>query len=294
LIFDGPCRERGRVLIFKSARVTAGVFPHEEGPLSQPTFMFPRAVGSIPSGDHRIVATPATVLMHNGFAPPLDSAVWYALSDEVLFELISSVDRELSPARPFRFAEAAPPARTLIEERLLLTAIRSGAIVDQQEIEQRIIAILRAVLRAAYAQKGPRGLTPREIEGIEAVRDWIGHNPADNPSLAELGLRAGMSRTQLCRLFPRRTGLGLTRFGHVLRGCLAIDIMTRDVVPLAEIAARLGYSSHGHFTRTFKAIFGETPSDVRKRFAIAQYAYGDLQERSQCSGGDPGLCTHKQ
>jgi AraC-like DNA-binding protein len=283
-----------RVLIFKSDRVTAGVFPSEGDPPPQQTFTFPRTVASIPSGDHRIVATPATVLMHNGFAPPLESSVWYALSDEVLFELISSVDRELSPARPFRFAEAAPPARTLIEERLLLTAIQSGAIVNQLEIEQRIIAILRTVIRAAYAYKGPRGLTPREIEGVEAVRDWIARNPADNPSLAELGIRAGMSRTQLCRLFPRRTGLGLTRYSHVLRGCLAIDIMTRDVVPLAEIAARLGYSSHGHFTRTFKAIFGETPSDVRRRFAIAQYTYGYLQERSQCGGGDPSLCTHKQ
>jgi AraC-like DNA-binding protein len=233
-------------------------------------FVFSRTISKLDDGEGRsVTANPTAVLMLNQnqryTTRPIDeveTSVRYLVSDTVLLQLLAPYEKSVSLYRPFRFLEAAPPAATLIEERVLAEVVASG---EPMDVEGAVLHMFASVVRAAYGQKRGRMATRREIDGVEAVREWIARNPAANPSLPEMSEMAGLTPMKLCRAFRQRTGLTLTRFRHVLRGCLALDLMTSGSKDLLEISLSLGYSSHSHFTYVFRRIFGEAPSAVRRR-----------------------------
>jgi AraC-like DNA-binding protein len=268
-------------VVIESTRCSASEARFGE-PQTQVThaFVFPRTITKIDDGEGRsVTANPTAVMMLNQNqrytrrpVSDLDASVRYVVSDTVLLQLLAPFDKKLSLYRPFRFLEAAPPAATLIRERVLHEMLASGTFADRVEIEESVFQILGAVVRAAYGHKRGRLATRREIDGVEAVREWIARNPEANPSLPELSAIAGLPPMKLCRAFRLRTGLTLTRFRHVLRGCLALDLMTGGSKDLLEISLSLGYSSHSHFTYVFRRIFGEAPSAIRRRLTAPSEA----------------------
>ena len=82
--------------------------------------------------------------------------------------------------------------------------------------------------------------------------------------LRSLARMAEISPYQLCREFRAVTGMTITRYRHSLRLRIALDRL-RGRVDLTELALDLGYSSHSHFTYTFRHHFGLTPSRYRAR-----------------------------
>lgn len=252
---------------------TGGHLSAAQTPLAH-AFVFSRTISKLDDGEGRsVTANPTAVLMLNQnqryTTHPIDehdASVRYLVSDTVLLQLLAPYEKSVSLYRPFRFLEAAPPATTLIEERVLAEAVASG---ERMDVEDAVLHMLASVVRAAYGQKRGRMATRREIDGVEAVREWIARNPAANPSLPELSEIAGLTPMKLCRAFRQRAGLTLTRFRHELRGCLALDLMTGGSKDLLEISLSLGYSSHSHFTYVFRRIFGEAPSAVRRRLTAS-------------------------
>ena len=51
----------------------------------------------------------------------------------------------------------------------------------------------------------------------------------------------------------------------------ASDLLEKTSLPVAEVSARLGYSSHSHFVRAFRKWAGNTPAAAR-RASIADQA----------------------
>jgi AraC-like DNA-binding protein len=81
--------------------------------------------------------------------------------------------------------------------------------------------------------------------------------------LAELGRRSGYSVFHLCRIFRERSGLTLHAWQDRLRLLTALEQVAEPGSELGEVALDLGYSSHSHFTTTFRRAFGLTPSAFR-------------------------------
>ena len=65
------------------------------------------------------------------------------------------------------------------------------------------------------------------------------------------------------RLFHRQPGTTLHAYRNQLRLRAALEPLTNPGVDLLATALDLGYSSHSHFTETFRRSFGITPSAVR-------------------------------
>jgi len=67
----------------------------------------------------------------------------------------------------------------------------------------------------------------------------------------------------LARMFRSRTGFSLHAYRNQLRLRAALERLRDPGVDLIDIALDLGFSSHSHFTETFRRSFGKTPSAVR-------------------------------
>ena len=82
----------------------------------------------------------------------------------------------------------------------------------------------------------------------------------------ELAEASGLSVPQLQRLFHQYVGVTPKWVIKRFRLQEAAERIEQDAsVPLAELAAELGYFDQAHFIRDFKSVLGQSPATYRKR-----------------------------
>jgi AraC-like DNA-binding protein len=98
----------------------------------------------------------------------------------------------------------------------------------------------------------------KEKRAIRQVRHYIEEHFAENVSLHRLAQHVSFSPYYLLRAFRAEVGmppyayLESVRIRHTQR-------LIKAGMPLAEVAAEVGFSSQSHMTRQFKKIIGVTP-----------------------------------
>ena len=102
------------------------------------------------------------------------------------------------------------------------------------------------------------------MDRIEAARDVIARRFTDNLSLADIAREVDSSVFHLARIFKARTGFSLHAYRNQLRLRAALERLHDRDVDLIEHRVDLGFSSHSHFTETFRRHFGGTPSVIRE------------------------------
>lgn len=150
----------------------------------------------------------------------------------------------------------------------------------------RLIGKSAGAALAARLLSAARSGDPNEIAvavhdcGVaETVGDEIRKSPPAflarlEDALAEQGLRAvnvaavarsaGVHPAHLSRLFRRLRGESISDFSrrHAVRR--AMNVLNERNAPLADVAARAGFSDQSHMTRAFRAVAGVTPLEWRK------------------------------
>ena len=95
-----------------------------------------------------------------------------------------------------------------------------------------------------------------------AIRLMEGH--LDAPlTIGAIAKRCGLSARSLEKIFAKAVGEGPGRYYLRLRLKIARRLITDTKTPLADIAARTGFSSAAAFSRTFRTFEGKPPSSLR-------------------------------
>jgi AraC-like DNA-binding protein/ligand-binding sensor protein len=97
------------------------------------------------------------------------------------------------------------------------------------------------------------------------AREYIDKHKTEELSLADVAKAAGASVFHFCKLFHKATGLKFT--DYVARVRLE-DARTRLLNPnlrISDFAYDVGFQSLTQFNRTFKRVFGQSPSGFRAR-----------------------------
>ncbi|WP_040625563.1 AraC family transcriptional regulator [Mucilaginibacter paludis] len=93
---------------------------------------------------------------------------------------------------------------------------------------------------------------------IEKVRMHIENNLQEDLSIDELAHLSGMNSSTLKRNFRRFTGTAIHQFIIDKRMKKAKELITQNI-PVHEVAALAGYTSHASFTTAYRSHFGEAP-----------------------------------
>ena len=104
------------------------------------------------------------------------------------------------------------------------------------------------------------------------AREYINKHKNEELSLADVAKAAGASVFHFCKVFHKATGLKFT--DYVARVRLE-DARTRLLNPnlrVSEIAYDVGFQSLTQFNRTFKRVFGQSPSEFRARVSSGRRA----------------------
>jgi AraC-like DNA-binding protein/ligand-binding sensor protein len=107
---------------------------------------------------------------------------------------------------------------------------------------------------------------------VQKAREYINRHKTEPLSLADVAKAAGASVFHFCKVFRKSTGLKFT--DYVARTRLE-DARTQLLNPnrrISEVAYDVGFQSLTQFNRTFKRVFGQSPSDFRARLSSSKRA----------------------
>jgi AraC-like DNA-binding protein len=150
-------------------------------------------------------------------------------------------------------------------QRRLVAAIQSGRCETERAFEA-ILCLAADCLRAGSDETLSPRTARRDRELVESVRHVISADPSGRVPLAQLARGAGVGPVTLCTVFRRVTGSSIHAYRLDLRLKLALERLER-AGDLSRIALDLGFDSHSHFSRHFRARFGASPSRLRDDLA---------------------------
>ena len=109
---------------------------------------------------------------------------------------------------------------------------------------------------------------------MRAVKDYIGEHYAESLSVADLAAVAHLSVSQFERRFKAVFQQRPAQFLVQYRLTRASQLLVQSDFSISEVALRVGFYDHSHFTRAFKALFGIPPGRYRQRHRAGESSKG--------------------
>jgi AraC family transcriptional regulator of arabinose operon len=154
---------------------------------------------------------------------------------------------DLSPEVSKRVAAALSRAVTFHQGRM-----RNAALFGMNAVEE---ALLWCDMQRPQGDR----LDPRVLTVVEHVSARLGE-PHSVPSLAAL---AGVSPSRLSHLFARHLDLGVMAYVEQQRIAAAKDLLEVSSFAVAHVASRVGYADPLYFSRRFRRLVGQSPTEYR-------------------------------
>jgi len=176
--------------------------------------------------------------------------------------------RELAPpallrdggALAFRQQRLRIDARAQVLVALLRHSLREK-IAEPLEAEGLVLTLIQRALgprttHAAGASVGRQRLVDRVklVLASDLARRW---------TLSEIAAEVRGSPVYLTQVFQQVEGLPLYRYQLRLRLARALDLIAR-YDDLTALSLDLGFSSHSHFSASFRQMYGRSPSEFRQ------------------------------
>lgn len=103
---------------------------------------------------------------------------------------------------------------------------------------------------------------------VKLAIDYIKEHYSEDVTLSQVAKQVAMSESRLSSVFKKETGKGLINYLEEYRIAQAARLLTESREPMFLIAQRVGYANVNYFSRVFKKVRGESPSQFLKRQKI--------------------------
>lgn len=147
------------------------------------------------------------------------------------------------------------------DEDAFADEIRSGAAPTVESGEERL---RRERGRRRMGEEPNRKVAPLPNWRLKKVRDYMERHADENLKLADLALVAGLSRMHFAAQFRSATGYSPCQYLRVRRIERAKQMLSREDVPLVQVALGVGFQGQAHFSSVFQRITGQSPGQWRR------------------------------
>jgi AraC family transcriptional regulator len=225
------------------------------------------------------VLTPNSVSLHNigesysrkHVGHEGDECDWIAIAPALLENICAEMGMmAVDSARPFPFATSPISAALFFAQRKIFAALSdSGRTADPRQHEQAALGLVKQVIAEAMtfwgvctrARRQPRPTCQRRrVQIIEQAKAILAQEYSTDLSLADLANTLHRSAAHLSRLFRATTGFKLSDYRQDLRLRRGLLLLEESNLDIGDIAIRVGFASHSHFTSAFNRRFGSNPS----------------------------------
>jgi len=134
-----------------------------------------------------------------------------------------------------------------------------------REAERNALEVLQIEKARSAGDIQPRRPLHDEYEDnrVKAAMILMEQHVEGGMTILKLAASVRLSRRQLERLFLEKAGMSPAKAYTRVRMERAKALLLQSKASLIEVALDVGYENASHFTRTFKRIFGQTPTQLR-------------------------------
>jgi len=276
-------------IIFQSSLVEVGIFrcrpwyPHFDtaGAINHHLIVFPRtSVRITQAGYEPLITDPNVVVFYNQgqdyrrekISERGDICEWFAYDEALVIQALSFYDPRVKdrPQSPFRMSYGPSDPSIYLLQRMVVEHLLHNQTPDRLFVEEAALTVLGKAAVDAHrywnrsdVSTASRG-NPVHKELVYAVRKLLATRFKEPLTLDQIAAEVHYSPYHLCRIFRQQTGSTIHRYLDQLRLHSALEFVTQGETNLSELAFNLGYSSHSHFTQSFRRTFGAPPSRLRE------------------------------
>jgi AraC family transcriptional regulator len=263
--------------------------PHTNG---GSLMVFPRTSVLIQhAGKPQIVADPNTVVFYNHGQEYIRSQLsdkgdlcdWFGFSYETIADAIRPFDPYVDDrlTQPFSFMHGPSDSTSYLTQRLVVDHILSNTKMDRLFIEEAVLTALKRVIENKYRANGmlpQKNKNKHEQDVVNTIQKMLGTSFEQELSLEQIAKAVNFSPFHLCRIFRKHTGQSIHQYLKQIRLRTSLEYATQVNADLTSLAVQIGFSSHSHFTESFRKSFGAPPSMLRN--TSRQYIHQLLSKNS--------------
>jgi AraC-like DNA-binding protein len=137
-----------------------------------------------------------------------------------------------------------------------------------EEFSLFLLAFLRAFKphwERAHIDAGKTAHDSRTLHPVERIMGWVERHYREPFRLEKLSRELHLSAHHLSHLFKESTGGSITDYVTAKRMQQAVTLLLSGDESISRIAEEVGMPNCSHFCKQFKARFGSTPHQYRKR-----------------------------
>ncbi|TWF54909.1 helix-turn-helix transcriptional regulator [Neorhizobium alkalisoli] len=254
VICDGACRHRSPE---EAAQSTSLVFPY-------------RGVFMRHLGDDEAVAEASQVVFFNrgdvySISHPVeggDACLSLSLPEILLDELVPDIHRRPGETFAFNKQRLGLDARAQVQVALLRHSLISRT-AEPLEGEALAMTLVRRAVGERTTRPPVSGFSTQKL--VNRTKLLLSSDLARRWTLTEIASETGVSPVYLTQVFRKIEGMPLYRYQLRLRLARALDLLG-SYDDLTDLGLELGFSSHSHFSSSFRQAYGRTPAEFQ-RFA---------------------------
>lgn len=99
---------------------------------------------------------------------------------------------------------------------------------------------------------------------VELAKEYIAEHYYENLMLADVAQKAGVSAGYLSTLFQKQLSKGFVDYLNEIRIERACTYLQQNYLKTYEIAYKVGFRDEKYFSKVFKKVKGQSPSEYRK------------------------------
>lgn len=138
----------------------------------------------------------------------------------------------------------------------LLKPVRSSDIL--QKINEAADALFGIEKAAVEKESGEKNRL------VELAKEYMAEHYFENLTLVNVAQKVGITAGYLSTLFSQKVDKGFVDYLNELRIDHACTYLQQDYLKTYEIAYKVGFNDEKYFSKVFKKIIGQSPSEYRK------------------------------
>jgi AraC-like DNA-binding protein len=277
-----------QTMLFRNQDLRIGLFRcpvdhpnfEDSGPTDGHLLVFPRTSVTIThAGGRPIVADPNVVMLYNRrqryrrsmLSKRGDNCEWFGFNPQLVRDVIARHDPNVAdrPEHLFTFAYSPSDPESYLLQRLIVEHLLRDTEPDVIFVEETVLYVLERVVDNAYRAWGthpghpPPTPAPTATELVHAVTALVATSFREQLTLDRIARTVYCSPYHLCRIFRQQTGSTIHHYLTQMRLRTALEYIADGHADLTTLGVELGFTSHSHFTQSFRTTFGVPPSAIR-------------------------------
>ena len=141
--------------------------------------------------------------------------------------------------------------------------------IDKEEL-RKCLTDIETHLHTAFADLETVSSQEKSTEElVSLVKEFIQRNYQKTLDLSAMADTLGFSSAYLTKIFTRHEGMPPSKYIKKYRMTIAKQLLLTTDIPISVIAEQTGFSDQFHFSKTFRAAEGLSPSEYRTKRPLA-------------------------